>query len=189
MEHYFLASGSSEQIRFEQVMWKHAKNDQHTHAMMLLTKEKARAAGQGPLIKVNKRSILDNDSLDDLLALNAEKIPLTLTHVLTCGRVQSMKVKLLLHVLALRPLSDSEHSDSSEEDVLNQWDTYMLDLDSSESDPEWFCYTIIIVFLWFECNSFNFVHGQLGIVKIMAVHFLNLTTQTIVGTDIWPYSE
>ncbi len=26
----------------------HAKNDQHTHAMMLLTKEKARAAGQGP---------------------------------------------------------------------------------------------------------------------------------------------
>ncbi len=26
----------------------HAKNDQHTHAMMLLAKEKARAAGQGP---------------------------------------------------------------------------------------------------------------------------------------------
>ncbi len=45
----------------------HAKNDQHTHAMMLLSKEKARAAGQGPSIKVNKQSRL---SLDDLLALN-----------------------------------------------------------------------------------------------------------------------
>ena len=55
----------------------HAKNDQHTHAMMLLSKEKARAAGQGPSIKVNKRSRLDNDSLDDLLALNVEKVLLT----------------------------------------------------------------------------------------------------------------
>ncbi len=42
---------------------------------------------------------------------------------------------------------------------------------------------------WFVvCNSFNFVHGQLGIVKQkMAVHFLNLTTQTIICTDIWHY--